>query len=472
MTDTPVLLWFRRDLRLSDHRALCAACETGHPIIPVFIHDGAVDALGAAATFRLGLGLADFANTLEARGSRLILRRGPAIGVLDEIIEETGAGAVFWSRLYDPRAQERDAEIKSALNGRGLEARSFPGHLLFEPWTVETGGGAPYRVYSPYWRNVRSRDPGEPLPAPKSLPAPAAWPRSDALGDWDMGAALRRGAEVLRPYIAPGEAAAQARLATFTEERIERYKADRNLPARAATSDLSEYLTLGEISPRQLWAAGLAAQERGAAGAEHFLKEVTWRDFAWHLGYHWPRLFTDNWREEWDDFPWDEDESRPEVIAWKQGRTGVLFVDAAMRELYVTGRMHNRARMIVASYLTKHLLAHWRIGQRWFEDCLIDWDPASNAMGWQWVAGSGPDAAPYFRIFNPETQREKFDPDEAYCRRWLAEPFEDPSAESLSYFDAAPRAWGLSPKAPYPAPVVGLKEGRERALAAYHRARD
>ena len=230
---------------------------------------------------------------------------------------------------------------------------------------------------------------------------------------------------------------------------------------------MSEYLALGEISPRTCWHAGLSALHRGAKGAEKWLKELVWREFAYHLMYHTPRILTGNWREEWAAFPWNEDADRPEVLAWKQGRTGEPFVDAAMREMYVTGTMHNRARMIVASYLTKHLMTHWRIGQKWFEECLTDWDPASNAMGWQWVAGSGPDASPYFRIFNPATQLEKFDPDGEYLARWLAEGRDRPSPTALAYFDAVPRRWELSPKDAKPQPLVELSEGRKRALAAY-----
>ena len=223
------------------------------------------------------------------------------------------------------------------------------------------------------------------------------------------------------PYQCVGEAAAQERLEAFVGGRDRDYGTGRDLPATNGTSNLSENLSLGEISPRQCWHAGLRALQDGADEAETWLKELVWREFAYHLTYHTPRITTRNWREEWDAFPWNEDATRPEVIAWKQGRTGVPFVDAAMREMYVTGRMHNRGRMIVASYLTKHLMTHWKIGHDWFTDCLTDWDPASNALGWQWAAGCGPDATPYFRIFNPETQIKKFDPDKAYIHRWIAE---------------------------------------------------
>ena len=211
----------------------------------------------------------------------------------------------------------------------------------------------------------------------------------------------------------------------------------------------------------------MRARHEGKAGAETFLKELVWREFAYHLMHHTPRLLDSNWKEDWDAFPWNTDERRSEVQRWKQGRTGIQFVDAAMREMYVTGRMHNRGRMIVASYLTKHLLCHWKIGQHWFGDCLIDWDPASNAMGWQWSAGSGPDATPYFRVFNPVTQLDKFDRDRAYVKRWIAEGRKNPTDTALSYFEAIPESWNMSPEDPYPEPVVAADKGRQVALDAY-----
>lgn len=468
MSDTrPTLLWLRRDLRLSDNPALCAAIGAGGPVIPVFIHDETVAALGAAPKWRLGLGLEALGKTLEETGSRLILRRGDALEVLRDLVRDTGAGAVHWSRLYDPDAIARDKAVKAGLTEDGTCTVSHPGHLLFEPWTVQTKEGGYYKVYSPMWRAVKDRDVPAPLPAPGKLSAPDTWPSSDDLADWPMGAAMRRGADISAPWQQVGEAKAQGRLAWFTTESIDRYKTRRDLPGVDGTSNLSENLALGEISPGQCWHAGMRALHEGAAGAEQWLKELVWREFAYHLIYHTPQIATRNWREKWDDFPWNEDSQTAEVIAWKQGRTGILFVDAAMRQMYVTGRMHNRARMIVASYLTKHLMTHWRVGQAWFDDCLTDWDIASNALGWQWAAGSGPDAAPYFRIFNPETQLEKFDPKGQYAKAWIAEGSAQPSDTALSYFKAIPQSWGLSPEDAYPAPVVSLPEGRDRALSAY-----
>jgi len=468
MSETPIILWFRRDLRLADHPALSAACATGRPVIPVFILDDQGEALGAAAKWRLMQGIKCLSQSIDKKGSRLILRRGAAADVLTRLIAETGAGAIYWSRLYDPAARARDGAIKADLTARGLEARSFAGSLLFEPWTVQTGTGGFYRVFTPYWKSLRDR-PVDPLvPVPSRVPAPADWPASDRLDDWALGAAMRRGAALLERYSEAGEAAALARLDAFLEGPLADYQVARDYPARAATSGLSEALAIGEIAPQRIWHATQRARQGGAgAGAETFLKELAWRDFAYHLMFHTPHILTRNWREDWDGFPWNEDAQDPRVIAWQRGRTGVPFVDAAMRELYVTGLTHNRARMIVASFLTKHLLTHWRIGQAWFADCLTDWDPASNAMGWQWCAGSGPDAAPYFRIFNPDTQAKTWDPKGAYLRSWIAEGQRNPPQTALDYFDAVPQSWRMAPSDPYPAPLVGLAEGRQRALAAY-----
>lgn len=456
----PTILWHRRDLRLSDLPALAAARARG-PVIPLFIRERKVDALGAAAAWRLALSLERHGAELEALGARLVLRSGEALEVLREVIAQSGAGAVYWSREYDPVSIERDSEVKAALRGEGIEARSFPGKLLWEPWEVQTGAGAPYKVFSPMWKAMKGVEPGPECPRPRRLDAPGRWPGSEALEGWKLGAAMERGAAVVREHAVVGERAAQARLRDFTEARMHNYPRGRDMLAEDWTSGLSENLTYGEISPRQCWNAA-----RGP-GSETFRKELAWRDFAWQLAYHFPRILEREWREEWAAFPWQDDARRAEVKAWKQGRTGIDLVDAAMRELYVTGTMHNRARMLVASYLTKHMLTDWRIGRDWFADCLIDWDEASNALGWQWVAGSGPDAAPYFRIFNPDTQAEKFDAAGKYRDRWLGQ-----GAGARAFFDAVPRRWRLEPGQARPAaPIVGLKEGRAAALAAYE-ARD
>jgi deoxyribodipyrimidine photo-lyase len=467
MTDTPLILWFRRDLRLTDHPMLAEAAQTGRPLIPVFILDPETEGLGAAPKWRLGLGIAEFAKALEALGARLILRRGAALDVLTGLVAETGATGVWWSRLYDPESVARDTGVKASLKAAGHEARSFNGHLLFEPWTVSTGQGGFYRVYTPFWRAVRGADLSAAAPAPASLRAPANWPVSDSLREWDLGRAMQRGAAIVAPHLHVGEAAALARLDRFLAGPIARYADERDLPAVDATSGLSENLAYGEIGPRTIWHAGWRALHEGKAGAETFLKELVWREFAYHLMHYTPHITHSNWKPEWDGFDWHPDNKDAEY--WRRGLTGEPFVDAAMREMYVTGRMHNRARMIVASYLTKHLMTHWKVGLDWFADCLVDWDPAANAMGWQWAAGSGPDASPFFRIFNPATQAEKFDPRAEYRRRFIAELTPNPGQLALSYFDAVPQSWSLSSKRPYPKPLIDLAEGRNRALEAYAR---
>ena len=465
MTEGPMILWFRRDLRLADNPMLTEALALGRPVIPLFILDPETEAIGAAAKWRLGLALAAFSKALEAKGSRLILRRGRAVEVLAHLMAETGAAGVLWGRSYDPATRPRDEAVKAQMKAAGKLAKSLPGFLLHEPWLVETGEGGFYRVYTPYWKAVRNRPVADCLAPPHAVPAPECWPDSDRLEDWRLGAAMRRGAAIVLPWQHVGEAAAMARLRDFLDRKVAGYKERRDFLAENATSGLSENLTYGEISARQIWHAGWRAMEEGAAGAEHFLKELVWRDFAWHLLHHTPHMAVANWRPEWDAFPWRGD--NPDAEYWRRGMTGESVVDAAMRQLYVTGTMHNRARMIVASYLTKHLLTDWKVGMDWFADTLTDWDPAANAMGWQWVAGSGPDAAPYFRIFNPATQAKTFDPDSVYRHAHVAELTRNPPKSALDFFAATPLSWALDARRPYPPPLIALDQGRARALQAY-----
>jgi deoxyribodipyrimidine photo-lyase len=464
MSVKPILWWVRRDLRLADNPGLSAVAAMGRPVIPVTILDPETDALGAAPKWRLGQGLAAYAAALDGIGSRLIFRRGPALQVLEALIAQTGADAVHWGRLYDPAAKARDSAVKAALKARGVQAVSHAGHLLHEPWTIQTGQGGFYRVYTPFWRAVAGRDVDPPAPAVTRLPAPDQWPETDRLDDWHLGRAMNRGAAVVARHARVGETAALARLDGFLDGPVAQYGAARDLPHRQGTSGLSENLALGEIGPRTVWHAA-ARVWQGGGGDEQFLKELVWREFSYHLMHHTPHITHANWKPDWDAFPWRGDNGDAEY--WRRGLTGCQFVDAGMRQLYVTGTMHNRARMIVASYLTKHLMTDWRVGLAWFAECLIDWDPAANAMGWQWAAGSGPDAAPYFRVFNPDTQAEKFDPKAAYRQRFIAELTRTPGPDALAFFEAAPRQWRLDPGRPYPAPLIALAEGRARALAAY-----
>lgn len=462
-----VLYWVRRDLRLSDNPALTAAMQTGKPVVPVVIRDHLQDDLGAAPKWRLSLGLKELSQTLEALGSKLLLRSGDPLDVLVKLIEETGANHIVWNRVYETKTIARDSAIKKALKQRGLKVESFGSAVLFEPMSVETKTGGYYRVFTPYWNAVKNRTVEAPLPKVTHLSAPREWPKSEKLSDWHMEKGMGRGVDVVRAHVQLGETVASSRLGEFLEHDVEFYSQYRDIPSRQGTSGLAENLALGEISPRQCWHSAMRAHMDGNKGAEAFLRQLVWRDFAYHLLYHTPHIAHSNWKPDWDKFPWSRDESDPKVLAWKQGRTGIRFVDAAMREMYVTGRMHNRGRMIVASYLTKHLMCHWQIGQKWFENCLIDWDCASNAMGWQWAAGSGPDAAPYFRIFNPDTQLEKFDPEGIYQKRWIAEISNSPSATALNFFEAIPKSWKLRSDMVYPKPVVALYEGRQKALNAY-----
>ncbi len=462
----PVLFWFRRDLRLADHPGLTAAAAEG-PVIPVFVLDPDTEAIGAAPKWRLGEALASLADRLEASGSRLILRRGPALDALAGLALETGAGAVHWSRLYEPGARRRDTAVKAGLKAAGIRALSHPGHLLFEPMQVATGTGGPYRVFTPFWKAIRDRVSGSPLPAPGRLAGPDRWPSSDRLEDWHLGRAMHRGGAIVAGHARIGEAAARDRLDRFLDQGIADYAAARDRLDREGTSRLSENLAWGEISVRSCWQGAVQARMGGSAGAEAFLRELGWREFAHYLAFHTPWITERDWAPAWQGFPWRADNA--EATRWRRGLTGEPLVDAAMRQLFVTGTMHNRARMVTASYLTKHLLTDWRVGRDWFADTLIDWDPASNALGWQWVAGSGPDAAPYFRVLNPALQAGKFDPEGGYRARFLANFRSGPQhGDALAYFDAVPRGWGLAPDMDYPAPLIGLAEGRARALAAYN----
>lgn len=472
MTKTTIW-WVRKEFRLADNPALLAALNSADAVIPVFILDPeAEEELGAAPLWRLSKAIECFQSALAAHGSRLILRRGVALPTLRALIEDTGASRVVWGRHYDAKAKSRDTEVKSALKEAGIEALSVRAHLLREPWELETKTGGPYRVYSPFKRSFfASADLIQAQPAPENLKAPSEWPRSDVLASWGLESAMQRGGAVVAEYARIGEAEARARLDDFLDG-MANYDTDRDRPDRLGTSRLSENLAWGEISPAIAWQAASHAIERepkAAQGGTVFLQELIWREFAYHLLHHYPALPTQNWREEWDGFPWRGDNEDAE--RWRRGQTGVKLVDAAMRELYTTGYMHNRMRMLTASYLCKHLMTDWRVGEAWFRNCLIDWDPASNAMGWQWVAGSGPDATPFFRIFNPETQRKKFDPQDGYVSNWLPGGRLNPSADAVRFYDAVPASWSMSPKDAYPEPVITLDAGRKAALDAYQKMR-
>jgi deoxyribodipyrimidine photo-lyase len=467
----PVVVWFRQDLRLTDNPALAAAVASGRPIIPLYVLDETGAPLGGASLWWLDKSLASLDASLQALGSRLILRRGDPAHQIGEIITTTGAEAVVWNRLYDKHSVARDSALKSDLCEDGVEARSFDGGLLVEPWTVRSGSGEPYKVFTPFWRAARSVLVDRPVfPAPGDLDTLATWPDSEALADWGLqptspdwstGFGLWR----------PGEDGASALLAGFLGGPVKAYADERNLPGVEGTSRLSPHLHFGEIGPRQVWRAVVAAMEAGHAPADQaakFLAELGWREFNHHLLFHWPDLPTANFKPDFDRFVWRDDPAA--LKAWQTGQTGYPIVDAGMRELWATGFMHNRVRMIVASFLIKHLMIDWREGEAWFRDTLVDADIAQNAANWQWVAGSGADASPWFRIFNPITQGEKFDPDGVYVRRWCPELAKLPG-------DAIHQPWtasegrlvaaGVRLGRTYPHPIVDHAAARARALDAY-----
>jgi deoxyribodipyrimidine photo-lyase len=449
----PVLVWLRRDLRLADQPALVAAAAQG-PVIPVYVLDDETPRhrrMGGASRWWLHHSLASLDAALRERGSRLILRRGRADDVLAALAAEAGAASIHALRHYEP--WWRNAERALA---KRLELVCHDGNCLVPPGTVRTGGGTPYRIYTPFWRALSERmPPPVPLPAPGSLPAPRDWPASERLEDWELLPVQPDWAGGLRAEWTPGEAGAQARLAAFADHAGQ-YEAERNLPSIEGTSRLSPHLHFGEISPATVWHA-----VAGAGGSVNtFLGEIGWRDYAQNVILQFPDYGARPARGEFDGFPWRGGEAAAiDLLAWQRGRTGYPVVDAGMRQLWETGWMHNRVRMIAASFLIKHLLIDWREGERWFWDTLVDADYGSNAVNWQWVAGSGVDANMFTRIMAPLTQSEKFDA-AAYIREWVPE-LAGLSDEAIHDPPDDRRPNG------YPRRLIGHREARERALEAY-----
>ena len=476
----PTLLWFRQDLRLADNPALLAAIARGAPIIPVFIHAPDEEAdwtPGAAARWWQHRSLEALAESLQRCGTRLVLRHGPTLPCLRELITETNAAAVLWNRRYEPAVIARDRDLKRQLRAAGLEADSYNAALLAEPWEVQNQSGRPYQVFTPFWRHLlKQLQPAAPLPAPKVLAPPARWPRSDNLAQLCMLPRIRW-YEGMQGSWTPGERGAQQQLEQFVDEAFFSYLDARERPAVAGTSRLSPHLHHGEISPRQIWhGVAAAATRRRIDPAEwrssQFLTELGWREFAHHLLYHFPHTPLEPLRAEFKSFPWRRDASA--LAAWQSGRTGVPLVDAGMRQLWATGWMHNRVRMVVASFLVKNLLLPWQDGARWFWDTLVDADLAANTLGWQWSTGCGADAAPYFRIFNPVSQGARFDPQGLYVRRWVPELARLPDAHIHAPWEAAPAVLAAASIAlgeTYPAPIVDLKASRTAALTAYRAMR-
>ncbi|MGL5446628.1 MAG: cryptochrome/photolyase family protein [Rhabdaerophilum sp.] len=476
---TPVALhWFRNDLRLDDNPALVAACQSER-LLTLFIDESGAThrPSGAASNWFLHHALDSLTESLGSKGNPLLILRGDPCDIIPHLAKQIGATRVTWNRRYGAAERATDSAVKAALKEQDIEALSFNGHLLYEPMEVRSQAGGPMRVFTPFWKAARAARPVEPpLNAPVSLPAPPDLSSiTDRLElsqlnllptkpDWAGG---------LRETWHPGEAGAREKLLTFISGGLDGYGDNRNRPDKPSTSMLSAHLAVGDISVRRIWQTVEMARETGEtrAGSDDvakFFSELGWREFAYHLLFHYPTLAEANYQPKFDAFPWVKDEVA--LLAWQRGHTGYPIVDAGMRQLWQTGFMHNRVRMIVASFLIKHLMIDWREGETWFWDTLCDADPANNAASWQWVAGSGADAAPYYRIFNPIIQGEKFDPKGEFVRSFVPE-LKHLSAEFIHRPWEAPapillRA-GVTLGENYPHPIVPHERARERALEAF-----
>ncbi|MBB3019778.1 deoxyribodipyrimidine photo-lyase [Microvirga lupini] len=482
-SSSPVLVWFRDDHRLSDNPALAAAAATGSQVLCFYVFDEeskGIRRLGGAARWWLHGSLKSLNDALEQAGLRLLLLRGSALEAVDTVVQATGASAIYWNRRYGAAEIAVDSAIKARLADRGIKAHSFNGRLLHEPWEITNQAGRPFQVFTPYLRAVNARSIQPPLPAARRLLG-GVWARSildqavplTELGlepsapDWAGG---------MRQVWQRGEHAAQARLSRFVETGLKGYAERRDRPSQEGSSRLSPHLRFGEISPRQVWHSvmnAVAAEPSLGLDAEKFLSEIAWRDFTYQLLHYYPHLPDRPHSSRFDNFPWNQDQNA--LKAWQRGLTGYPIVDAGMRQLWQTGWMHNRVRMITASFLVKHLLTDWRQGEAWFWNTLVDADPANNAFSWQWISGSGPDSAPFHRIFNPVTQGEKFDPKGDYIRTFVPELSRLPPAFIHKPWEASPtilREAGIDLGETYPEPIVPHGPARGRALEAFRSLRD
>ncbi len=472
LPNAPVIVWFRSDLRIGDNLALSTAAQSGRPVVALFVlDDGNQSALppGAASRWWLHHSLDTLSASLLTRGLSLVLRRGDPRTALDDVIAATGAGTVLWNRRYAPDQARADQAVKADLRQRGLAVHSFDGALLHEPTALTTKSGEPYRVYSPFWRALTALDePRLPAPAPERIAAFGRPLATDTLCDWNLLPTKPDWSTGLAETWTPGEAGAHKRLSDFIASSLNGYQTQRDLPGMEGTSRLSPHLAFGEITPFAIWQAAIEAEVSSGPDRTTFLKELVWREFSYHLLFHNRDLKTANFNRGFDAFPWREDTAT--LRAWQRGQTGYPIVDAGMRQLWQTGWMHNRVRMIVASFLVKHLLTDWRHGERWFWDTLVDADPASNTASWQWVAGSGADAAPYFRVFNPILQGNKFDTQGTYVRRFVPELARLPDQHIHEPWEAPAQVLadaGVRLGTTYPEPIVDHPAARKRALAAY-----
>jgi deoxyribodipyrimidine photo-lyase len=478
----PTLLWFRQDLRLQDNPALCATLAHGGPVIPVYILDDAGEGpwrAGAAARWWLHQSLAALQAALRAHGSRLILARGNSRVVLRGLLDTTGAGSVCWNRRYEPAILARDRAIEGELVAAGIAVTTGNSALLHEPPSLLNKQGRPFQVFTPFWRTCLALPVTAPLRfAAQSIPAPTKWPRSLELEELELEPREPWGSGLAAAW-QPGEAGGAKRLRRFAAKAMDGYAEDRNRPDLDGSSMLSPWLHAGELGPRQVWAAVKARSVATGVfppsnGARVFLSELGWREFAHHLLFHFPQTPAQPFRADFARFAWAEDPDGARMRAWQRGRTGYPIVDAGMRQLWQTGWMHNRVRMIAASFLAKHLRLPWTAGAAWFWDTLVDADLANNTLGWQWIAGCGADAAPYFRVFAPVLQGGKFDPRGDYVRRWVPELARLPTENLQAPWEAPSavlRAAGVRLGDTYPRPIVDHVEARNAALAAFKRLR-
>lgn len=454
MSTPPLLLWFRDDLRLSDNPALRAAIDQDRPIIPIYLHTPETEGRwkrGGASNWWLHHALNDLNEQLGKKGSTLILRSGDhPKKLLETLLEETGAEEIHWNRRYVPHQVEIDTQIKENLPGV-----SHRGGMLFEPGQIKTQSGTPYKVFTPYYRAMgKLEDPPQPLPTPREIPAPSSFPKSENLEDWKLLPEIPWD-EHFPEHWTPTEKGAAEQLNLFLDEAVSSYGNDRDIPSQPGTSRLSPYLHFGQISPNTVW-----HEAKAVGGSEAYTRQLVWRDFAKQMLFFFPHTDWDPLQEKYADFPFRKNAKA--LKRWQKGETGYPIVDAGMRQLWATGWMHNRVRMIVASFLVKDLLITWREGAEWFWDTLVDADLANNSLGWQWAAGCGADAAPYFRVFNPTRQSEKFDGSGQYIRRWIPEVRHLPDSLLHEPWTAPTHPEG------YPKPIVNHKEARDRALDALH----
>jgi deoxyribodipyrimidine photo-lyase len=472
MPARPIIVWFRDDLRLSDNPALHAAVKAGAPLICLHVLDETVGRrVGGASRWWLAQSLRSLATDIAARGAKLTLRKGSALKVIVDLARAVDAQAVHWNEIAQAPWLAADAKLKASLEKHGVTVEIFPGDLLASPSAIRNKDGRGLRVFTPFWRRVLALgDPPKPLPSPKRLPSGPTI-ESETLESYDLEPTRPDWAGGLRATWRPGETQARERLRHFLKAAARDYASGRDRPDRPGTSGLSPHLRFGEISPRQVWHTSRFAADADPAlapGVEKALSELGWREFCRHLLFDHPDLATRNLQQGFDAFPWTHDAKA--LAAWQRGRTGYPIVDAGMRELWYSGVMHNRVRMVAASFLVKHLLIDWRDGERWFWDTLVDADPASNPANWQWVAGCGADAAPYFRVFNPVLQGEKFDPDGIYVKRWLPELEGLPPKLIHKPWQATPielASAGIELGRNYPRPIVDHATARARALSAY-----